>query len=79
MLSGKPNPLIQLILSLPNWLLPAQVKIVKETLRSKEYAKAFLEIMEVEEGNSCLRNIPIQILGVRQKSQRLMVTALPQE
>ena len=22
MLSGKPNPLIQLILSLPNWLLP---------------------------------------------------------
>ena len=41
MLSGKPNPLIQLILSLPNWLLPAQIKIVKETLRSKEYAKAF--------------------------------------
>ena len=48
LLSGKPNPLIQLILSLPNWLLPAQVKIVKETLKSKEYAKAFLEIMEVE-------------------------------
>ena len=48
LLSGKPNPLIQLILSLPNWLLPAQVKIVKETLKSKEYAKDFLEIMEVE-------------------------------
>ena len=58
LLSGKPNPLIQLILSLPNWLLPAQVKIVKETLKSKEYAKAFLEIMEVEEDKSAPTDYP---------------------
>ena len=58
LLSGKPNPLIQLILSLPNWLLPAQVKIVKETLKSKEYAKAFLEIMEVEEDESAPTDYP---------------------
>ena len=58
LLSGKPNPLIQLILSLPNWLLPAQIKIVKETLRSKEYAKAFIEIMEIEEGNTSPSDYP---------------------
>ena len=58
LLSGKPNPLIQLILSLPNWLLPAQVKIVKETLKSKEYAKAFLEIMEVQEDESAPTDYP---------------------
>ena len=58
LLSSKPNPLIQLILSLPNWLLPAQVKIVKETLKSKEYAKAFLEIMEVEEDESAPSDYP---------------------
>jgi CubicO group peptidase (beta-lactamase class C family) len=57
-LSGKPNPLIQLILSLPSWLLPAQIKIVKETLRSKEYAKAFIEIMEIEEGNTSPSDYP---------------------
>ena len=58
LLSGKPNPLIHLILSLPNWLLPAQVKIVKETLKSKEYAKAFLEIMEVQEDESAPTDYP---------------------
>ena len=47
MLSGKPNLLIQTILSLPNWLLPTQVKVFKETLKSKEYLKAFIEIMDV--------------------------------
>ena len=45
MLSGRPNPLILILLSLPNWLLPQQIKNFKETLRSKEFSKAFVEIM----------------------------------
>ena len=48
MLSGRPNPLILILLSLPNWLLPQQIKNFKETLRSKEFSKAFVEIMESE-------------------------------
>ena len=48
MLSGRPNPLILILLSLPNWLLPQQIKNFKETLRSKEFSKAFIEIMESE-------------------------------
>ncbi len=58
LLSGKPNPLIQLVLSLPNWLLPKQIQIVKETLNSKEYAKAFLEIMEVAEDETVSSDYP---------------------
>ena len=48
MLSGRPNPLILILLSLPNWPLPQQIKNFKETLRSKEFSKAFVEIMESE-------------------------------
>ena len=58
LLSGKPNPLIQFVLSLPNWLLPTQLKIVKETLNSEEYAKAFLEIMEVDENDGMPMDYP---------------------
>ena len=58
LLSGKPNPLIQLVLSLPNWLLPKQIQIVKETLNSKEYAKAFLEIMEAAEDETVSSDYP---------------------
>jgi CubicO group peptidase (beta-lactamase class C family) len=43
---------------LPNWLLPEQIKIVKQTLQSKEYAKAFLEIMEVEENETLPTDYP---------------------
>ena len=58
LLSGKPNLLIQMVLALPNWLLPEQIKIVKQTLQSKEYAKAFLEIMEVDENETLPTDYP---------------------
>lgn len=58
LLSGKPNLLIQLILALPNWLLPEQIKIVKQTLKSKEYAKAFLEIMDNDESEKLPMDYP---------------------